>query len=192
MGYVTNNIIILILNLPSKKSSLLVYKYVFFLVYKLNLHRSLNNFYNNIIRYISNRGQNIMSVKTEYRNDVAIIKVNLRATIQQAASLKQSIEYDMNQNIKDFIIDLSECEFFDSTFIGVMVVTLKRLQRINGNLKIIKAKNVFQSMLDEIGGSKLFDMYDTSNEALYSFGNNNTSQPVYNVNYVNKQEILTQ
>ena len=132
-----------------------------------------------------------MSVKTEYRNDVAIIKVNLRATIQQAASLKQSIEYDMNQNIKDFIIDLSECEFFDSTFIGVMVVTLKRLQRINGNLKIIKAKNVFQSMLDEIGGSKLFDMYDTSDEALYSFGNNNTSQPVYNVNYVSTQEFLT-
>ena len=132
-----------------------------------------------------------MSVKTEYRNDVAIIKVNLRATIQQAASLKQSIEYEMNQNIKDFIIDLSECEFFDSTFIGVMVVTLKRLQRINGNLKIIKAKNVFQSMLDEIGGSKLFDMYDTSDEALYSFGNNNTSQPVYNVNYVSTQEFLT-
>lgn len=132
-----------------------------------------------------------MSVKTEYRNDVAIIKVNLRATIQQAASLKQSIEYDMNQNIKDFIIDLSECEFFDSTFIGVMVVTLKRLQRINGNLKIIKAKNVFQSMLDEIGGSKLFDMYDTSDEALYSFGNDNTPQPVYNVNYVSTQEFLT-
>ena len=132
-----------------------------------------------------------MSVKTEYRNDVAIIKVKIRATIQQAASLKQSIEYEMNQNIKDFIIDLSECEFFDSTFIGVMVVTLKRLQRINGNLKIIKAKNVFQSMLDEIGGSKLFDMYDTSDEALYSFGNNNTSQPVYNVNYVSTQEFLT-
>lgn len=133
-----------------------------------------------------------MSVKTEYRNDVVIIKVHLRATIQQAASLKQSIEYDMNQNIKDFIIDLSECEFFDSTFIGVMVVTLKKLKRINGNLKIIKAKNVFQSMLDEIGGSKIFDMYDTADEALYSFGNNITSQPLYNVNYVNKQEILTQ
>ena len=132
-----------------------------------------------------------MSVKTEYRNDVVIIKVHLRATIQQAASLKQSIEYDMNQNIKDFIIDLSECEFFDSTFIGVMVVTLKRLQRINGNLKIIKAKNVFQSMLDEIGGSKIFDMYDNSDEALYSFGNDNTPQPVYNVNYVSTQEFLT-
>jgi anti-anti-sigma factor len=129
-----------------------------------------------------------MAIKTVYRNEVAIIKVDLRATIHQAANLKQTVEYDIQQNIRDFIIDLSHCEFFDSTFVGVLVVTLKKLKNIGGTLKIIKPKNVFQSMLEAIGGSKIFDMCDTVEEALYQINKSDIIQPKYSNNHsdVNK------
>ena len=107
-----------------------------------------------------------MAIKTIYHNDIAIIKVGSSATIQQANDLKRSIENDMNNNIIKFIIDLSECEHFDSTFIGFLVVTLKKLKTVEGSLKIIKPKNVFQSMLQKFGGSKLLDMYDSIYEVL--------------------------
>jgi len=127
-----------------------------------------------------------MAIKTEYHCDIAIKTIQLKtATIQQAANLKQALEYDMNHKIGKFIIDLSGCEFFDSTFLGVLVVTLKKVREIGGDLKIIKANSVSQLLLQRIGGSKIFNMFDTVEEALKSFDDLNTSQPLYPINYVN-------
>lgn len=107
-----------------------------------------------------------MAIKTTYHNDIAILKVESSATIQQAEILKRSIENDMNNNIIKFVIDLSECEHFDSTFIGFLVVTLKKLEDVGGKLKVIKPKKGFLSLMLKFGGTKLFDMYDTMYEVL--------------------------
>ena len=125
-----------------------------------------------------------MAIRTEYHADTAIKSVRLLATVQQTANLKQSLDFDMDHNIKKFIIDLSECEFFDSAFIGLLVVTLKKLQKNDGNLKIIKPKNVFQFLLQSIAGSKIFEMYDSVEEALESFGFTKTLQPLKPINFI--------
>lgn len=131
-----------------------------------------------------------MAIKTEYYCDIAIKTIQIKtATIQQAANLKQALEYDMNHKIGKFIIDLSGCEFFDSTFLGVLVVTLKKVRKTGGDLKIIKANSISQLLLQRIGGSKIFDMFDTVEEALKSFDNINTPQPLYPINYVSAQSM---
>ena len=126
-----------------------------------------------------------MVIETIYNNNVAILKVRESATIQQVADLKKCIEYNMNNNLRNYIIDLSECEFVDSTFIGALVVSLKKLKSIGGKLKIIKPKNDFQSMFLIFNGSNLFDMCDTVSEALNRLSSKNISQPYSSDNEAN-------
>lgn len=130
-----------------------------------------------------------MSIKTQYYSDISIKVVKLTATIQQAANLKQSLDYDINHNIKNFIIDLSECELFDSTFLGVLVVTLKKLRGIGGSLKIVKPLSVFQFLLENVGGLKIFDMYTSLEEALDGFGSNYIPNPKVSNNFVAAQKL---
>ena len=117
-----------------------------------------------------------MMIEKVHHNNVVILKVGQSATIQEASALKRWLEIKIEKEFKNFIIDLSECEFFDSTFIGALVVSIRKLKENNGKLKIIKPKDVFQSMLQMFNGSKSFEMYDTISEALNRLSLKNLSQ----------------
>ncbi|MFN3872343.1 MAG: STAS domain-containing protein [Ignavibacterium sp.] len=96
-------------------------------------------------------------------------KVNLtRATIKEAQEFKLLLEEDILRGHTIIIVDLSNCEFMDSTFIGVLVVTFKRLLKLGGSLKIVKPGLFANSILNYTGSIEVFEIFDTLNEALAS------------------------
>lgn len=96
-------------------------------------------------------------------------KVNLtRATIKEANEFKLLLDEDILRGHTIIIVDLSECEFMDSTFIGVLVVTFKRLVKLGGTLKIVKPGLFANSILNYTGSIEVFEIFDTLNEALAS------------------------
>ena len=105
-----------------------------------------------------------------YTEDIVIITVNLtRATMKEAQEFKKLIIDEIDRNKKKIIIDLSECEFMDSTFIGVIVVSLKKIGAIGGELHLIEPLAVAQSILEVTGVMNIFNMYKTKENALKSF-----------------------
>ncbi len=59
-------------------------------------------------------------------DDVTVEKVNLtRATYKEAGELKNILKDDIVRKTRKIVIDLGQCEFIDSTFIGVLVVSFK-------------------------------------------------------------------
>lgn len=96
-------------------------------------------------------------------------KVNLtRATIKEAQEFKLLLEEDILRGHTIIIVDLSECEFMDSTFIGVLVVTFKKLLKLGGSLKIVKPGLFANSILNYTGSIEVFEIFDTLKEALDS------------------------
>lgn len=96
--------------------------------------------------------------------------VNLtRATVKEAKELKRVLDDDILYGHNNLVVDLSKVEFMDSTFIGVLVVTLKKLRGRGGQLKLVKPGLFANSMLNYTGTIQLFETHETLDETVKSF-----------------------
>ena len=58
--------------------------------------------------------------------DIVVEIVNLsRATYKEAGEFKKILNEDYEKRYRKLIVDIRQCEFIDSTFLGVLVVALK-------------------------------------------------------------------
>lgn len=99
-----------------------------------------------------------------------ITKINIKkATILDALEFKSELDEEIQDGNHNIIIDLSACEFLDSTFIGVLVVTWKKLKSLGGKLKLVKPGYFTKSVFHLTGTIELFETYESVEEALSSF-----------------------
>ncbi len=99
-----------------------------------------------------------------------ITKLKLKkATILEALEFKSELDEEILKGNHNIIIDLGSCEFLDSTFIGVLVVTWKKLKTVGGKLKLVKPGNFTKSVFYLTGTIELFETYESLEEALSSF-----------------------
>jgi anti-anti-sigma factor len=103
--------------------------------------------------------------------DVLIEKVNLlRATIMEANIIKTRLFEDILLNNKKIIVDISKCDFIDSTFLGVLVASLTRTIEIGGDIKIVIASSSFaEGIVNNSGILRVFEIYTSVEDAIESF-----------------------
>ena len=102
--------------------------------------------------------------------DVRMEFVNLtRATFKEAGELKGRLNEDIDYGFKKIIIDISKCEFIDSTFLGVLVLTLKNISKNGGNIHLVKPPPPILKMMEMVGTLKIFDTFETLDDAFISF-----------------------
>jgi anti-anti-sigma factor len=106
----------------------------------------------------------------EDRGDVIIEKVNLtRATLKEADEFKQTLAEDIESGKKKIVVDLSDCEFIDSTFLGSLVVSLKKITSLGGDLRLVGFQPAVHSMFELTRMYRVFESYKTREEAVASF-----------------------
>ena len=105
-----------------------------------------------------------------YHCGFLIASIHLKkATILEALDFKSEIDEEIQQGQHNILVDLSECEFLDSTFIGVLVVTWKKLKSKGGKLKLVKPGYFAKSVFYLSGTIEIFETYESVQEALSSF-----------------------
>lgn len=103
-------------------------------------------------------------------NDLAIEIVNLsRATYKEAGQLKKNLDELIKSNQKKIIVDISQCEFIDSTFLGALVLALKSSAKIGGDVRLVKPHEIVKTLMDKAGTLNVFNLYDSVDEAIKSF-----------------------
>jgi anti-anti-sigma factor len=111
-----------------------------------------------------------MDFSSEELGSIIIKKVNLsRATVAEAEVFKNILIDDIKKGWINFIVNLSECEFIDSTFISVLVRVLKMLQEKGGTLKIVTFNREVQSLLELTRTTKIIEVFKSKSEAISSF-----------------------
>ena len=111
-----------------------------------------------------------MNFEKETRGDIVIEKINIvRATYHEAEEFRKFIQEDIGKGLNKIIIDMKPCEFMDSTFLGVLVNSLKQIQKSNGNLKLASIHNDAKVLLDITRISEIFTLYPDTEAALESF-----------------------
>lgn len=108
----------------------------------------------------------------EIRSGVLTNRVNLiRATVNETTELRILLDEQIAFGHSKIVIDLSQCTHLDSTFIGVLVVTQKKLLPKGGELKIVNPMDPAKELFYLTGISKVLNTYKTTEEAVKSFNN---------------------
>ena len=102
--------------------------------------------------------------------EVLVEVINLtRATRSEALEFKQILNDDIEKRFKKIVVDLSTCEFMDSTFLGTLVWAQKNVTNIGGEIRLVKPISVFQTLMEKAGTLKIFDMHKSVEEAVIAF-----------------------
>lgn len=111
-----------------------------------------------------------MNFVEQKHGNVLVIGINLaRATLQEAESFKQLLFNAIERGERKIVVDFSQCDFVDSTFLGGLVVGLKRMTQAGGDIRLVGFRPAVRSMMELTRMHKVFDCYDSVNDAVKSF-----------------------
>jgi anti-anti-sigma factor len=111
-----------------------------------------------------------MKVLETLVGDVFVESVNLdRGTITEANTLKEILEKRISDGCGKFVVDLSLCEYIDSTFLGVLVNALKKAAKLEGDLKLVGFKPAVHAMFELTRLYRVFETFKDVPSAVKSF-----------------------
>ena len=83
--------------------------------------------------------------------------------------LREALRQLADSGQVDLVIDLKEMPLFDSTGIGVLAVGYTSMKRRGGTIKLCGMVDLARQMLKTVGLLRIFEVYDTREQALASF-----------------------
>jgi len=114
----------------------------------------------------------MQSIERKTEKYAVVFNINLvRATLNEAREFKDSLDESIRETEKDIIVNLSSCEHLDSTFVGVMVSSFKRLKKQSRNMVIIEPLNQSSIFLTLNSIGKIFPLYHSVSSALEDIEN---------------------
>lgn len=97
----------------------------------------------------------------------SILKINLeRATLREASSFKEFVEKSISEDGRNLIIDLNSCEFVDSSFFGVLVDGLKRMQSMGMKFYMVYDSTDKLPIFSATGLDKVFTVFTSIQDAI--------------------------
>ena len=111
-----------------------------------------------------------MEIKEEKYLDIVIEKIEFdRATIGEANLLKEKINKAITDGWIKIIIDLSTCEYLDSTFLGVLVMMLKKATKLGGDVRLVGLQAEVLAMFELTRMFRVFRTYSDLQKAISSY-----------------------
>lgn len=118
-------------------------------------------------------GQNTMKYdefKIKIVDDIAIVTVDLLvATQRDAKPLWEELETTTILEWDKVIVDLSQCTFIDSTFVGMLVRIYKVIKNNTGKMRLVFPENNMKLYFHTTGITRIVECFDTLNDAIDSF-----------------------
>ena len=87
-----------------------------------------------------------------------------RATLLDAEEFKKILFKDIQTGWRKIIIDLTECKFIDSTFLGTIVIALKKITELG-----VGIQPETQIMFQLTNMNQIFKIFENREDALQSF-----------------------
>lgn len=111
-------------------------------------------------------------MKLDDREQDGIIILEPRGKIMggpDASLLHDRLHEFIEKDKKKVVIDLSQVDWMNSTGLGILISSFTTLQNNGGELKLANITDKIQSLLTITKLVKVFDAYDTVDEATASF-----------------------
>ncbi len=102
---------------------------------------------------------------TSYEKFVIVNVEFERATLREASSFKKFLETIIAEENKGIIVNLNKCDFIDSSFFGVLVAGVKRLNAMDRKFYLVYDSQHQLPIFSATGLNKVFDVFDSVEEA---------------------------
>lgn len=111
-----------------------------------------------------------MNIKREEQGAVVLIQVKEeRLDAHNADELKQELNALFEAGKTSVVVDLKEVRFIDSSGLGALVSGFKNASARQAELKLSSLQSQVKSMFELTRLHRVFDIYNTMDEALASF-----------------------
>ena len=105
-------------------------------------------------------------IKRTISNGIVIETVNLvRATLNEAFEMKDNLAED-GLDYDKIIVDLTSCDYIDSTFLGALVYSYKKITENNGKMILVISDSSLSASFIYKEISSIFEVYPTVREAI--------------------------
>lgn len=130
-------------------------------------------------------------ITQEIRAEVIIYRVNLlKVTVNEAAELRNLLDEQITIGYSKIVVDLSQCSYLDSTFIGILVVTHKKLLAKGGKLIIINPLDPAKRLFHLSGIPKVLNTFEAAEDAVKSFTNRIKSPELKSDDVIPKKSVV--
>jgi anti-sigma B factor antagonist len=104
---------------------------------------------------------------TESINDVFIVKVDSQqGTVEQASEFNKLLSDTIEKGWEKILIEMYNVDFMDSTFLGAIIINVKKIGLSNGKIILVGLKHSTKTMVLQTNLNKIFDIFTTREEAL--------------------------
>ena len=108
--------------------------------------------------------------QTKKINDITLISIGLVIATHKAAKLLwDELEKKSIFQLNKIVIDLSECKYINSTFIGMLNKIYNKIIEKNGQIKIVYPETIVIESQRTMSITKIVECYNNLDEALNSF-----------------------
>jgi len=96
----------------------------------------------------------------------SILGVSGEVDMATAPRLRQRVIAITASGVTHLVLDLEECDFLDSTALGVIVGALKRLRTNEGHLRVVCTQTGLLKLFDLTGLNNVLDIHGSLDSAL--------------------------
>ena len=109
-----------------------------------------------------------MEMVKELRGEVIIVTLSGRVDAESSPQLKKDFQSMLNSTAQ-VVINMQGVEYIDSTGLGALVACLKYAVELKGNVKLSSLQSKPRLVFEITRAHKIFDIYDSLDEAIESY-----------------------
>ncbi len=110
-----------------------------------------------------------MEIATQEYKRVAVVSVTGRVDSSTAPELDSQLTQLVDGGKNHIVLDLKDVEYMSSAGLRAMVSTLKKVKRVNGDLRLANPSARVEEVLRLAGLTSIFSIHPTQEEAVASF-----------------------
>ena len=111
-----------------------------------------------------------MEIEIREKQNIPIVDIKGKLTMTDGAKmLRETIDSLLANNQKNILINLLDMDYIDSTGVGEMVGSLKTVENLGGQLKLVRLKDQAKKTLSIALLLPVFDVSDNEEEAINKF-----------------------
>ncbi len=109
-----------------------------------------------------------MEISFEMRENVGVLKVSGRLDSYNSPEFKEKFTKYTEQTI-NFVLDLSDLDFLDSTGLGSIVACLKVVSEKDGDIRVAEMSEKPRMVFEITRAYKIFEIFDNVDVAVMSY-----------------------
>jgi anti-sigma B factor antagonist len=100
--------------------------------------------------------------------DIDFLEISGEMTSDNCTLIKDTILRNSEQT-KNFIINMKNVTYMDSTSIGTLMASVNFVRKKGGNIKLVGPNPLLMRVFDLVNATTIFEIYEKTEEALRSF-----------------------